>query len=228
MSILYGTCILCGLPSGRAADICVECEAELPWIMNACYCCGQELDNFENICGCCLRKKPAFDRTIAPFHYQTPIDNFITTLKFGNKLIYAKILGELMISKLTCHYQELHLWPEIIIPVPLHHKRLCERGFNQSLEITRPISKKLKIPIDFKSCYRTENTKAQTQISCKERQKNLINAFAVKRDFHAKHIAIIDDVMTTGSTMGELSKILRQHGVQIIDIWCCARTCHDA
>jgi ComF family protein len=224
MSIFYGTCILCGLSSGRTSDICQECESELPWIANACYCCGQDLDSFDNICGCCLQKRPAFDRTIALFHYQKPIDNFITALKFANKLIYAKILGELLASKLISHYSESQRWPEVIIPVPLHNKRLRERGFNQSLEITRPIAKKLKIPTDFKSCYRTRNTQAQAQISFKERQKNLINAFAVKHNFRANHIAIVDDVMTTGSTVGELSETLRQHGVQIIDIWCCART----
>jgi len=238
MNIFYGTCILCGLSSKRNIDICLKCETELPWIEKACCNCGQPLyDIYDNdskntestlinteTCGSCLRKKPPFDKTLVFFHYQKPISDFIMALKFNKKLIYAKILTDLLIPKLIKHYNINQSIPELIIPVPLHKKRLRERGYNQALEIARPIAKKLNLPIDFRSCRRIKPTKPQTFISSSERDKNLIGAFTVNNQFRAKHIAIIDDVMTTGNTVKELSKILHKNGAQTIDIWCCART----
>lgn len=197
--LIPGTCILCGLPSLRQQDLCKACEADLPWTNT------QSSD------------------TIALFHYQKPIDRLITGLKFANKLIYAKILGELMATKLIKHYQHKQL-PELIIPVPLHKQRLRERGYNQALELARPIAKKLKIPLDFNSCTRTKNTTAQTLIPAKQRSQNLKNAFTINKNISAQHVAIIDDVTTTGNTIQELSKILYQANINKIDIWCCAKT----
>jgi ComF family protein len=122
---------------------------------------------------------------------------------------------------LSYHNQPL---PSLIIPVPLHPKRLRERGFNQALEIAKPISKKLKIPIDKKSCYRIRHTAAQSGLSQSDRLKNLANAFEMKKPLIAKHIALIDDVMTTGQTLMELANLLYKNGVEKIDIWCCAKT----
>jgi ComF family protein len=227
MSIFCGTCVLCGLSSGRSLDICMECEAELPWIQYACHQCGEPFDTKDNTkCGDCLKQHPPFDKTIALFYYKKPIDNFITALKFADKLIYARILGDLLTVKLMKYYHNnSYKLPEIIIPVPLHHQRLRERGYNQALEIARLIAKKLRIVIDYKSCRRIKHTQAQALLPFKERKKNLIKAFTVKHNFKAKHIAIIDDVVTTGSTVSALSKVMRKQGVQTIDIWCCARTC---
>jgi ComF family protein len=145
----------------------------------------------------------------------------ITQLKFSNKLIYAKILAELFINHLSYLNEPL---PQCIIPVPLHRSRLRERGFNQALELAKPIAKRLAIPLDFKSCTRVIATKAQSQILASERKKNIKNAFVIKQNFQYQHVAIVDDVMTTGSTVAELSKTLRKHGVKQIDIWCMART----
>ena len=120
--------------------------------------------------------------------------------------------------------------PEIIIPVPLHKKRLKERGFNQSVQIALPISKKLDIKINTSICRRIKNTKAQSLISVEKRKNNVKNAFEVNfksrkpRDLKSKHIAIIDDVITTGNTVKNLKKTLLDAGFSKIDVWCCAKT----
>lgn len=226
MFLFTGTCILCDISSHRKQDLCLKCESGLPWLQKACPRCGLPFKGiYENVheCGQCLQNLMPFDKTIALFYYKKPIDNMITALKFANKLIYAKIFGDLLGEKLQEHYKYNKL-PELIIPVPLHKKRLQERGFNQALEITRPIAKKLHLSIDFKSCQRIKYTKPQALISSKERLENIKKAFVVNKKFHAKHVAIIDDVMTTGNTVKELSKALRCQGVRNIDVWCCART----
>ena len=143
-------------------------------------------------------------------------------MKFGHNLIYAKILGELFAHFIQEKYQTN--LPEIIIPVPLHNSRLRQRGFNQALEIARPIAKKLKTSLDVSSCERSKNTIAQTELNMNERIKNLNNAFALIKSLNYKHVAIFDDVVTTGSTVHELSKVLRKAGVIKIDVWCCAKT----
>ncbi|KPJ67439.1 MAG: hypothetical protein AMJ43_04045 [Coxiella sp. DG_40] len=197
--LLPGTCVLCNMLSYRDQDLCRSCEADLPWV-----------DTLSN-------------NIIALFYYQYPIDHLISALKFANKLIYAKVLGELMANKLVDSYRCESL-PEVIIPVPLHKYRLRERGYNQALELARPIAKQLNIPIDFSSCVRVKHTEAQTLIPAKLRQKNVKNAFEVSKNFSAQHVAIIDDVITTGNTVRELSNVLLQFGVSRIDVWCCAKT----
>jgi ComF family protein len=194
------TCILCNLPSDVAQDLCNTCRSKLPW------------------------REPSLDNNaIIPFNYEYPINHLITGLKFNHNLIYARILTDLMLQTLTKHYQDKPL-PKLIIPVPLHKKRLRERGFNQALELAKPIAKQLSIPIDFNSCQRTTNTEPQSLIPAKQRHKNIKNAFTVTKKISANHIAIIDDVTTTGSTLDELTITLQQAGMKEIDTWCCAKT----
>jgi ComF family protein len=114
--------------------------------------------------------------------------------------------------------------PELIIPVPLHEKRLKERGYNQSLEIARPIARQLKIPLAISVCDRIKHTPPQSSLSKYERQQNLHGAFSIHRTIPVKHVVIFDDVVTTGSTVVELGKILHQAGIERVDVWCVART----
>jgi ComF family protein len=127
-----------------------------------------------------------------------------------------------MAEKVRRYYQNQNP-PDCIIPVPLHPLRLKQRGFNQALEIARPIAKKLKIPIDTTHCLRIVATLPQAAISATARKHNIKNAFIVNPLLKAKHVAIVDDVLTTGSTVTELAQRLKKSGVQKIDIWCCAR-----
>lgn len=224
-SLIPSCCILCDAKTNRNIDLCHECENNLPWIQNACLQCGIELhhiDTEKKICGQCLISKPYYDKTIALFHYVEPIPRLITQLKFKNNLVYAKLFGELLANTICKTFKENK--PEFIIPVPLHKKRLHERGFNQALEIARPLSKLSNIPIDIKICQRIKKTEAQSSIPSNERKINVKNAFAIHKNFLANHIAIVDDVVTTGNTVLELSRCLKKAGAQKIDVWCIART----
>jgi len=223
-TLLPATCVLCSAQNKREIDLCHLCEADLPWLKNTCQQCAQPLIiTTHSFCGKCLQHEPSFNRTIALFHYQQPLDYLISSLKFQQQLLFARLLGELLMERLKIHYQ-YHPLPNCIIPVPLHKKRLQERGFNQAMEIARPIAKKLKLPIDIKNCQRIKFTVAQSDLPADERLKNVKDAFTVNSALKYQHVAIVDDVMTTGHTIEELSKELRKSGVKQIDVWCIART----
>jgi ComF family protein len=216
--------VLCSDPSDCDRDLCSACTAALPTIKHACsYCALPLIDVDATVCGVCLRKQPAFDHTIALCYYQQPLEKFISQLKFHRRLEYAKVLGSLLAERLTTFYENKTL-PECIIPMPLHRKRLQERGYNQALEIARPIAKRLKLPLNTKHCQRIRATKAQSSLPAHQRRANIFQAFDIAKTLRARHVAIIDDVVTTGSTVAELSQALREVGVEKIDIWCCART----
>lgn len=131
-------CILCHLKSDRNLDLCIECEQSLPWLKNVCLYCSAPLVIPQTVCGKCLNKPLPFDKLCIFFSYAETIKKMIIGLKFQQRLIYAHILGTLLAEKLSSQYQNENL-PNIIIPVPLHRKRLCERGFNQAIELARPI-----------------------------------------------------------------------------------------
>lgn len=213
------SCILCHEHSHRNIDLCIHCENELPLIQHHCHCCGIPLPSDIQICGKCLKRKPPFDKTYPLFHYKTPIIQMITSLKFHQQLVMSQVLGKLLAKHIILTQK-----PDYILPVPLHPKRLKERGFNQALEIARPMAKQLNIPIATNICKRVRNTQAQTSIPAKLRRKNVKEAFQMIYPVQAKHIVILDDVITTGSTVLELSRTLRKAGAKTIEVLCCART----
>lgn len=222
-------CILCHEKTKRIIDLCVDCEKNLPWLARVCIHCAIPLRSTINfICGSCITKPLPFYKVCVFFSYTDAIRKLITGLKFQQRLLYASVLGSLLAEKLKVRYQEDCL-PSFIIPVPLHKKRLRERGFNQAMELARPISKKLGIPIDYKSCQRIRHTAAQSTLLAKHRVMNVKNAFAIRKHKNPsyQHIALLDDVMTTGHTLIELSRTLYHAGVKRIDVWCCARTYLD-
>ena len=221
LSILPPACILCDAVCESDVNLCQTCIADLPYLRQACKICGQPLNQYHLICGECLENPPVYSCLITPFYYQFPVDFIITAIKFHNKLAYTKPLGLLLAQTIQQRVANL---PEIIIPIPLHPKRLKERGYNQALEIARPISRQLGIPIDYQSCIRLKATPPQTGLKTKQRQQNIKNAFHIQRDFSAKHVALLDDVVTTGSTVMELAKLLKAYGIESIQVWCCART----
>jgi ComF family protein len=219
------TCVLCEKLSDREIDLCDRCEQQLPWIKYSCTQCGLPLNINKNIknkaalCGYCLSRKFIFDRTVVPFIYEGNIIPMITRLKFYDQLVYAKLLSQLLLK-----YLEAKQAVEIIIPIPLHTTRLQKRGFNQSLEIARELSKALQLPIDNQSCVRIKPTMPQSELSGVERGVNLQEAFAVREKLNYAKVALLDDVVTTGHTVFECAKMLKQAGVQSIELWCCARS----
>lgn len=217
-------CILCHDKANRDFDLCIECEELLPWLKNICiYCAAPLIFSTQSVCGICLKKPSPFHKLCVFFSYSETIKKLITGLKFQQRLIYAHILGTLVAEKICSHYQSQEL-PDLIIPVPLHNKRLYERGFNQAIELARPISKKLNIRIDYKRCKRVINTAAQSILPANQRSTNMKNAFVAHQSLANQHVALLDDVMTTGHTLIEMSHALYDVGVKRIDVWCCART----
>ncbi len=215
-----GCCVLCGDPGIRNLDICPGCYADLPRNSHFCRTCALPLAGKpgELTCGACQRTPPAYDRCIAPLHYRYPVNHLLTRLKFHRKLPHARLLGTLMARWLAQSPR-----PELLLPVPLHPSRIRERGYNQALELARPIARQLRLPIDTRSCHRVRKTAAQSELNTELRHKNVRNAFAASKQLPAKHIAIVDDVVTTGHTINELAKVLRQAGAERIDVWVVAR-----
>lgn len=171
------------------------------------------------LCGTCLKKSPGFDTTHAPYLYSKSLAYLITQLKFHQNYKHARVLGTL----LARYIAQTSPLPKSLIPVPLHPNRYRERGFNQSLEIARHLSRQLSIPMDLNACIRNKDTAHQTELPAKQRQKNLFNAFTVIKPPASRHVAIIDDVMTTGSTASALAHALKNSGVSQVDVWVCAR-----
>ncbi|MCX4026381.1 ComF family protein [Endozoicomonas sp. SM1973] len=143
--------------------------------------------------------------------------------KFNGKLICGQALTIQLKERLVSAYTN-QPWPELIIPTPLHRKRELQRGFNQALLIARQLSKQLKIPLQPRLIRRYKKTSAQTGLSAKERQVNIRNAFQIISQSLPNHLALVDDVVTTGTTVNEISRLLKEAGVQKVDIWCIAKT----
>ncbi len=219
---LPSSCLLCGADAGRHT-LCDDCLRDLPRTAGACHLCALPLalaDDQHGVCGHCQKKPPPVIRTLAPLYYAAPVDYLIQRLKYNNTLSLAALLGKLMAEHIGLQEGPL---PERIIPVPLHPHRLWERGYNQSLELARPIADALGIPLDFASCRRIRHTDTQSALSAHTRRKNVRGVFAINENLDAGHVAIVDDVMTTGSTAWELASTLRKAGVISVEVWACAR-----
>lgn len=217
------SCIFCDSLSGRKLDLCRACEQDLPFLPNYCTRCTTLLPDGRTLCGSCLGSFSADILTTVLFYYEPPIDHLITNLKFHNDLVSVKILGELLSDHLYIKYLN-RMRPEVIVPVPLHSQRLRERGYNQALELSRPVARRLKLPLDVFSIIRVKNTLPQAQLPAKKRQQNIKRAFQIIQDFNYHHVAVVDDVITTGNTIFELCRCLSLMGVKRIDVWCCAKS----
>lgn len=198
----------------------------MPVLKQSCKKCSEFLQSSHNqsiLCGYCLYNPPSFNRVYALFPYEFPIMQLISRLKFHHKLIYAKAIATLFIQKILGEWYKNKPLPNLIIPIPLHEQRLKQRGFNQAYEMAKPIAKELGVAIDVTGVKRIKHTAAQNQLPSKARKINIADAFAAKRSYTGMTIAVIDDVVTTCSTVTEFSTVLRKNGAHSIDIWCCAR-----
>lgn len=209
-------CLLCGAYT-RADGWCPTCDADLPYLPPArCPVCALPTPG-GRICGNCLKRAPHFDHTVAVFAYSFPVDKLIHALKYGEQLMLSKVLA----GRLTqCIAQR----PERIVAMPLHPSRLRERGFNQSLELAHGIARNLDIPLQTNSVRRIRNTQPQSKLPWKERKRNMRNAFECNDNLAGLHIGIVDDVMTSGTTLNELARELRRAGACEISAWVVART----
>jgi ComF family protein len=171
------------------------------------------------ICGQCLRRPPAYTAAVAAFHYHSPLSDLLIDLKFHGRLALAQPLGELLAERLLRAGPSR---PEVIVPVPLHPQRLRERGYNQALELARPVSQRLRIPLAPELGVRLRATASQSKLDPLQRRRNLRGAFGIEGN--APHsVAILDDVITTGSTAGAFAQALRRAGAREIQVWALAR-----
>ena len=208
-------CLLCTTSSQDI--LCPSCAHDLPYLTTTrCPRCALPTPNGET-CGRCLAKPPHFDAARALFRYDFPVDKLIQSFKYGHRLALASYFGKCLSE------QAEDLGADIIIPLPLHPERLRERGFNQALELARPVGEVLGCPVESTLCQRTRNTPAQAELPWKARAKNIRHAFHCSTDLSNQRIILVDDVMTTGASLDECARTLKLHGAAEITLLVVAR-----
>ena len=193
-------CVFCGtqtLPHEHA--ICEGCSGDLPWLENPWV------------------QKP-LPITVAPLSYDFPVDAALKALKFRRRLHYAPAFGQLLLDAMRYLPDDI----DAVLPVPLHWRRQTIRGFNQAAEICRPIRKVLRLP-EIRGVCRRRATRPQSGLDAAARSRNLRQAFRVRRPIDAKHVLIVDDVITTGETVRYLAAELRRNGAARVSALAVAR-----
>lgn len=221
-------CLLClGSAAGIAECICAPCLEDLPWLGSACRQCALPLPNHDMLCGQCQQNPPAFSQIVSPFRYSFPLDSLIPAFKYQHKLTYGRLMARLMLQAVEHHYQQHHqALPDVLLPLPLHRARQAQRGYNQALELARPIAQQLAVPLDRCNLIRRRATTPQQGLDAQTRKRNLKHAFVCRYPERIvdQHVALIDDVVTTGTTANEASRTLLAAGAASVSIWCIART----
>jgi ComF family protein len=214
-------CLLCGDRGSGGRDLCAGCARDLALNAPCCPRCALPLETPAPLCGECIEHEPPFAAAWAPFRYEHPLDLLESRFKFRGDLGAGRVLASLMAERATIEGPSL---PEAIVAVPLHVSRLRERGYNQALELAKPLARALGVPIEPDLLRRTRATAAQTGLDAAARRRNLRDAFAVAGERAIpSHVALLDDVMTTGATVRECARALRRAGVARVDVWALAR-----
>ncbi|GHA88017.1 ComF family protein [Cognatilysobacter bugurensis] len=215
-------CLVCDAPGGEALDLCDACNAALPHNRSACGTCALPLPIAAPACGSCLQRSASRAPTAAvhaPFVYAAPLDRLLVRFKFHEDLAAGRLLSQLMAQALADAPR-----PDALVPVPLHRARLRRRGYDQALELARPLGRALDLRVDGDLLVRTRATDAQSRLDADARRRNLRDAFALRPGAAVPaHVALVDDVMTTGATLRAAATALRRAGVQRVDAWVCAR-----
>jgi ComF family protein len=218
-----GFCLVCGSKAAGGRDLCPRCAAALPYNHNPCRCCALPLPETSTpgaCCGECQTHRRPYDKVTAPCVYDGEIQRLHQAFKFHRKLAAGRLLSELLCDAIDVADRTK---VQLLVPVPLHPSRLRQRGFNQAMEIARSVSGRLGIPVDQTCIRRYKATAPQSGLTRRERIANISGAFLMQRQMKAEHVAIIDDVMTTGMTIEQVARVLRRHGARRIDAWVVAR-----
>ena len=220
-------------------DLCKQCKFQFTFNIYCCEICAIPLPNnsqllasqnvevIKLVCGDCQKQKPLWAKALTSFIYEYPLDRLLVALKYNRRIDYIKTLARLLSHDIELEYSFFDsktLRPEFIVPVPLHLFRESQRGYNQAQLLARELSKKLGLPLETNLIRRVRHTPQQSQLSKKQRTKNLAKAFEINsQQYIPKYIALVDDVMTTGSTAHAITKVLLDAGVKRVDVWCIAR-----
>lgn len=204
-------------PSSSAPWLLCQACIDALSIQVRCQCCGMTTRNEVVLCGRCLAEAPAWHRLYCVGDYTPPLSDYVQQLKFSRQLHYAGVLADLLALRVEANI-------DAITYVPLHWRRQLWRGFNQSEFLARAVAKRLGIPC-VPLFRRTRSTRSQRGMDRKQRQKNLRGAFQLTQSVRKlESVAIVDDVVTTGSTVQQLCKLLLDAGVKSVDIYCICRT----
>jgi ComF family protein len=213
-----GLCLLCRQPCDDQPLLCGWCQHALQQRALRCRLCAAPLQAEGIICGRCQRRPPPWQRLQVIGDYLPPYPMLIPQLKYSGQILLAPLLARLLADHLDVAQP-----PEAIIPVPLHWWRQWWRGFNQAQEIGQALSQLTRIPLDSQLLRRTKATPRQTSLSAGQRRRNLRGAFQIS-PHHYRHVALLDDVVTTGATAGQLTRLLHESGVQQVEVWAICRT----
>lgn len=215
-------CLVCGEAGGDAWDLCPACAAALPWQRRACGRCALPLPEAESdgaVCGSCLASPPPLHAVHAACLYIAPLDRLLPRFKFHEDLAAGRLLAQLMADAFAPLAR-----PEALVPVPLHVARLRRRGYDQALELAKPLARALHVPLHGGLLRRVRATAPQSERDAAARQRNVRGAFAVVPGAALpRHVVLVDDVMTTGATLHAAARALQRAGVERVEAWVCAR-----
>jgi ComF family protein len=214
---LFGaTCPLCAAPG---AAICTPCLDSLPFNRHACSRCALPLPAEATVCADCLRRPPRFDAVTAPWIYADPMDDLIARLKYRGQLFVGRLLADVLAGFVG----QRDAFPQLLVPIPASAGRLRSRGFNQATELALRLGSRCGIPVAPNLLRRNDSDHTQRGLGRRARRGNVRGAFECRQAPPA-HVALVDDVMTTGATADEASSVLRQAGATRIEVWVVART----
>lgn len=199
--------------------VCAACQDDLPWhVQPQCPRCASPSPGGAT-CGACLKRAPAFDRTVAALAYAFPADRLVPRLKYGGQLAAAPLLGACLAEAAVDAPR-----PDRLVAMPLHPARLRQRGFNPATELARIVAEQLGVPLDAGCCRRVRDTPPQVALKYDARRRNVRGAFACSGDVAGLHLALVDDVMTTGTSLDELAATFKRAGAREVSCWVAART----
>lgn len=222
-------CYLCKQPLYLASHgICSLCLKRLPPLPPCCPRCGLPSGSHYDICGRCLLEPPLWQRLIAVSDYKPPLKQLLMNFKFHRQTQLTRILARLMVLRLLEQRREQLLRkPDQLITVPLHKNRRWQRGFNQTELLATYLSHWLDCRWSPSLLQRVRSTPPQQQLAASERRHNLQQAFVLNGSVAGLHVAVLDDVVTTGSTLTEICRVLFENGAKTVQVWCLCRTLLD-
>lgn len=221
-------CLLClGRPDNQPLPICSGCQQDLPWLLHGCRHCALPIAAGDDECAACQQQRQPFHKAYCAWRYDFPVNMLVGNFKYARDWPAGRLLSELLIAHLSYLQQEEGLeLAEALIPVPLASQRLRQRGYNQALMIAQWLGQPLQRPVLHNAVRRVRYTRTQQGLNARQRQANMLNAFQVMQpqQVAGRHLALVDDVLTTGATCAALARTLLAAGARRVDVYCLART----
>lgn len=219
-------CWLCLMPLADSQHgVCSVCLRQFLNQAACCPRCGLPSRRTDRECGRCLRRPPPWQRLVRVTPWQQPLDQLVNRLKFYRTTALAVMLARLLLLCWLVQRRETGLQrPDLLLVVPLHQRRAWQRGYNQLDDMARWLARRAACRYLPRALTRVRAGKIQHQLGALARRKNLRGAFRLETDVRGRHITLLDDVVTTGSTVAEISRLLLAHGAASVQIWCLCRT----